>query len=96
MAFRLQFSLRYLLLELLMISAAMGFTKASQAWMNYLPVSRNQIGLLDVIATMLCLVVAAGFWGAAIGGVFGQMRIGGRIAAYLLLLLLSATVLSIF
>lgn len=40
------------------------------------------------MAILLGLFSTAGFWGATLGGLFGQMKIGGRIAAYACLICL--------
>lgn len=91
MAMRLQFSLRYLLVELLLLAVAMGCTRALIVWPSQLP--DDPLLYFGIIAYMLCAVVAAGCWGAAIGGLFGGMKAGGRFVAYLLLMFLMLVIL---
>jgi hypothetical protein len=82
MAVRLQFSLKYFLTELLMLAMALGLTTALLTGVPGWFRSPGQTSILEVMAILLGLFSAAGFWGAALGGLFGQMKIGGRIAAY--------------
>jgi len=88
MAAKPQFSLHYLLAEVLMFGVAMGLTRWLLYWTPF-SAARSLSSLsifVELTALMLCWTTAAGFWGAAIGGLFGAMRIGARLAAYAVLL----------
>jgi hypothetical protein len=93
MASRLPFSIKYLLMELLMLVTAMGLTRALLTGVPEWLRSPGQPSILEVMAILLGLFSAAGFWGAAIGGLFGQMKVGGRIAAYACLVCLGLVTL---
>jgi len=80
---RPRFSLKYLLVEVLLFGAAMGLTRALVIWPIVL--SPGQLTIVEVIAYLGCWVAVAGCCGAAIGGLFGGMKLGGRLAAYFVL-----------
>jgi hypothetical protein len=80
---RPRFSLKQLLAEVLLFGSAMGLTRALLFWRILL--SPGKLTLSEVIAYLACWVAAAGCWGAAIGGLFGRMKLGGRLAAYFVL-----------
>jgi hypothetical protein len=70
-----QFSLGYLLLEMLWVSLAIGFScKVAAAWQ--VPVYDDAV----VIVNVCSLIAGLACWGAAIGGLFGRMIIGAVTA----------------
>jgi len=87
-----QFSMRYLLVELLLLGVAMGLTRAVVFWPE--PDLSSNLPYFELTGVFLCMVVAAGCWGAAIGGLFGRMKVGGRIATYAVLLWLALAIVS--
>jgi hypothetical protein len=78
---KLQFSLKYLLADVLMFAMAMGLTRV---WFIVTPFRSSTLNLQTeaVLAAWLLVAVLAGAcWGAAFGGLFGNMKVGARIAA---------------
>src|SRR4051794_892212 len=80
---KLQFSLRYLLVELVLFAAAMGLTRAVIVWP--LIFSSRNVLYVELVTHLLCCVASAACWGAAFGGLFGNMKRGGRLAMYAVL-----------
>jgi len=94
---RLQFSLRYLLAEFLLFALAMGLTRVVLFSSDVLTlISLNVPPFIAVFAKLLLLLVTAACWGAAIGGLFGRMKSGARLAFYAALLLEVFMVVSSF
>ena len=91
-----QFSLKYLLAEVLWFAAAMGLTRflvtSNIDSMSYF---FNVPNYFTILAMLTSIVAAAGFWGAAIGGLFGRMKLGARLTTYAMLLFLTLSILNI-
>lgn len=65
-----------------MLATALGLTTALLFGVPRWLLSPKPTSILEVMGILFGLFSAAGFWGAAFGGLVGQMKIGGRIAAY--------------
>lgn len=94
MVLRLRFSWKRVCAELLTFATAIGLSAMLllrfYPWLN----SPGHTSILEVMAILLALVVTAGMWGAVIGGLFGKMKLVGRIVAYAFLCCLIAVTLS--
>ena len=86
-----QFSLRFLLVDVLLFAMAMGLTRAWLIVTPFRSYTLNYPTEVVLAAWLLVAVVAGAFWGAAFGGLCGNMKVGARIATYLTLAFLFLT-----
>jgi len=68
-----QFSLRYLLLEMLLIGLALGLSRLVVVFWGH---ESNSAAVVRVVS----LIVGLACWGAAFGGLFGRMGMGALTA----------------